>query len=314
MKNDEIKIIFFGTPTFASQTLKSLIGNKYSIVGVVTKKAKPQGRKKEILISPVQIIAKEHSVPVIDSDNSDIIFDKIKEFDPHLGILFAYGKIIPQKIIDIFPLGILNIHPSLLPKYRGPSPVQSAILNGEKETGVTVMLLDNAMDHGDIITSQKTIIGDDELSYELHDRLAKMGTDLLIKVLPDYINKKITPRPQNHSEATFCESLSRHLGVVNWQTTPDIIYNQFRALFPWPGIFTYWRQKRLKLTKIRPNQGQFEGQIGQVSGTKAGFPAVFCSNGKIVIEKVQLEGKSEMSAKDFVKGYPDFIGSVLGDN
>lgn len=268
-------IVFFGTPEFAVPALQALIGADFcDVAAVVTQPDKPVGRHHSKPVpSPIKRIASENGIKVYDGP--------IKKYKPNadLGVLVAYGEIIPQELIDSFPLGILNIHPSLLPKYRGSSPIQAAILNQDKQTGVTLMQLDNKMDHGPIIAQERESLAAKETAGELHDRLAQIGADLLVNTLPDYIAGRIKPKPQDESKATYTKKLSKTDGRIGWSTSPKAISAHVRAMNPWPGAWTSFRGKKLIIWRMAQD----------------GTP-----------EEVQLEGKNKIPFKEFLKGYPDF--------
>lgn len=212
------------------------------------------------------------------SSDFDEILHCVQDDDIKLGILVAYGDIIPKKIIDSFPLGILNLHPSLLPKYRGSSPIQSAILNQDKQTGVTIMKLDDKMDHGPVVAQQTVKLDQTETTGELHNKLAIIGADLMIKILPDYIAGKIELKEQNHDKATFTEKLSKKDGKIDWNSTAQV-EPLVRAMNPWPGAWTIYKDKKLIIWSTQKDNTPKE---------------------------VQLEGKKKMAFKEFLKGHPDF--------
>lgn len=308
MPRDDKKIIFMGTSEFAVPVLEKLLAN-YQITAVVTRPDKPAGREKELTESPIKRLAVKNNLPVFQPENLKNDIEKIRELNPDLIIVVAYGKIIPKKIIEIPKFGIINIHPSLLPKYRGPSPIQTAILNGEKKTGVSIMLIDEEMDHGPILANQESGIGNNDTAETLSKKLSILGADLLITILPNYFSGKVKPREQDHREATFTKIITREDGQVDWSKTPEEIERQFRALTSWPGIFSFWQDKRIKITgletSIRDNHN------GMVFLTPDEKVAVGCRVGSIIINKLQLEGKKEMGAEEFIRGYPDFVGSYL---
>ncbi|MAG28629.1 methionyl-tRNA formyltransferase [bacterium] len=269
------QIIFFGTPEFAVPTLKALIKAGFiDIKFVVTQPDKPVGRHHSKLVpSPIKKESQKAGIDVVDD------ITKIDPTGADLGILVAYGKIIPKKLINSFPKGILNLHPSLLPKYRGSSPIQVAILNQDDETGVTIMQLDDEMDHGPIITQEKVKLDKTETAGDLHDKLAKIGADLFIKILPDYIAGKIKPKEQDHAKASFTEKLTKQVGKINWKKSKTEIEAHVRAMNPWPGAWTTYKNKKLIIWKM----------------SKDGTP-----------KEVQLEGKKRMPYSEFLKGNKGF--------
>jgi len=292
--NKKPQIVFFGTPDFAVPTLKALINASFCDVKmVVTQPDKPVGRHhSKLAASPVKRAAQENGLLIIDEilrlRSQMSTSGRSAQDDALLGVLVAYGNIIPKKLIDSFPLGILNIHPSLLPEYRGSSPIQAAILNQDKKTGVTIMKLDNKMDHGPIVAQEAVSLqnNDSMTAGELHDKLAIVGADLLIKILPDYIAGKIKPKAQDESKATYTKKLTKKDGQIKLNPTAKSpacwsggIGPLVRAMNPWPGAWTTYKGKKLIIW----------------STTKEGEPI-----------EVQLEGKKRMPYGAFLKGHPDF--------
>lgn len=208
--------------------------------------------------------------------------EDIKKIGPELVVVANFGKIIPQELLDIPRLGCLNVHPSLLPKYRGPSPIQTAILNGDKQTGVTIFLMDAQVDHGPILAQKKTIIGENETAPLLYERLAYLGADLLIDTIPDWIQGKIKLQPQDERRAVYTKKLTRAQGEIDWTRSVKFIDRQIRALQPWPGAYTFYQGKRLKILKAEVKKNQ------------------------LILREVQLEGKKPMAFEDFLRGHPDF--------
>lgn len=318
MKN-KVKIIFFGTPEFAVPTLKALHQEGYNVCLVVTQPDKPAGRKNTLIPPPVKVEAKELGLEICQR------FEDLKTFGPSsgrglktknslrlrsgqvkldLGIVAAYGEIIPKKILDLFPLGCLNLHPSLLPKYRGPSPIQAAILNGDKETGVTIIKLDEKMDHGNHVARSTYHIAGSDTYESLLVKLAEEGAKLLIKILPDYLSGKIKLVPQDDSQATFTRLLKREDGKIDWQKSAEEIERQIRAYYPWPGSYTKLKTKNLKLKILSATavEDLSSAPIGEFH-IKNGQLIVRCGQGSLIIEKLQPEGKKEMTAKEFINGY-----------
>ena len=304
---NKAKMICFGTPEFAVPTLKALHQEGYNIVLVVTQPDKPVGRKGILTPSPVKVLTKELGLEVCQRfDNLKL---KTKSLKPDLGVVVAYGEIIPKDILDLFPLGILNIHPSLLPKYRGPSPIQATILNGDKETGVSIIKLDEKMDHGAKLKTQNLKLKTDDIYVSLSQRLAMAGAQLLIDILPDYLVGKIKPVPQDDARATFTKIITKEDGRINWQKSAEEIERQIRAYAPWPGCFSEFvvNGKKINVKIIEaihelPLQDDNQTNIGQFS-IQNGQLFVQCGHGALLIEKIQPEGKKEMTAKEFINGY-----------
>ncbi|HWA64696.1 MAG TPA: methionyl-tRNA formyltransferase [Candidatus Paceibacterota bacterium] len=285
-----MKIVFFGTSAFAAPALKKLSEARYDIQGIITQPDQPAGRKKILTPPPVKEAALRAGFRIFQPATlkDDVFFEQFKSLEPELAVVAAYGKIIPQRYLEVPVHGFLNIHPSLLPRYRGPSPIQTALLNGDTETGITIMEVDAQMDHGPIIAQETVAIGSAETYPDLHDRLADHGAELLGAVIPDYVTGAMTPVLQDDSQATFCRMLTREDGKIDWSTPTEKIYNQIRALNPEPGTWTTWNGQVLNIKKAS------------------------LQNGQLHIEIVQLAGKKETALKEFLQGRPDFKLSDLG--
>lgn len=301
------KILFFGTQNFGAGILRCLIDSgKYDIVAVVTQPDRKIGRDQEIQKSPVKILAEQNGLQIFQPEslkNCDLGFGI---WD--LSIVCEYGLIIPKNILDQPRHSFINVHTSLLPKYRGASPIQTAIVNGEARTGITIMQMDEKMDRGPILSQEKISISPDDTHQDLAEKMLPIAQSLLIKTLPEYLEGKITPQPQNEAETTFCKIFTRDDGRIDWQRSAAEIYNQFRGLTPWPGVWTTWSGKRLKLLKIRPANTTISSGIIMVDGEKI---LVGVADGAIEILSLQLEGKKEQTAANFISGYQNFEGSRL---
>jgi methionyl-tRNA formyltransferase len=313
----KIRTIFMGTPEFSAAILSGLVEKKYHIVSVITRKDKPVGRKQEIMESAVKKKALEYDIPVEQPEKLDeTAIEKIKSLEPDLIVVAAYGKILPKEILDIPSFGCINVHASLLPKWRGASPIQNALLSGATETGVTLMLMDEGMDTGNILAQKKIEIAPEDTQESLVIRLAETGRDFLLETLPLWIDRAIIPTPQDNTQATLCQLIEREDGHILWTDTAEAIYDRFRALFPWPGIFAFWKKEnellRLKLLRIsfQKQSPQVSYPLGQVFevGEKVG---VQTGAGVIFLEAVQLEGKTETSISEFLLGNKEIIGSFL---
>ncbi len=277
-----MKIVFLGTSQFGAIILDKLIKANYKPILAVTASDKPVGRKQTLTPPPVKAIAQQYEIPVIQPEKIQDTKYKIQNTKPDLIAVASYGQVLPKEILEIPKHGCLNVHPSLLPKYRGATPVQFAILKGDKKTGISIILMDEQIDHGPIIAQRKTTIGQNETAKELHDRLASLGAELLIDTIPDWINGKIQLQNQDEEKATYTKILTKEDGKINWNKTPEEIEKQIRALNPWPGTYTIYKSRRLKILEARIEKN------------------------KLVIEKVQLEGKKPMNLQDFLRGHPDF--------
>ena len=316
-KKIKLRVVFMGTSDLSETILGTLVENEYNVVGVFTKPDMKVGRKQEIEESLVKKMAKEKNIPVFQplKFNSDAV-EELKKLKPDLIIVAAYGKIIPKSALEIPGFGCINVHVSLLPKYRGPSPIQNALLSGEKETGVTIMFMDEGVDTGDIIVQEKTIIEPEDTTATLMQKMSVVGSQLLLKTIPLLIEGKIEKTPQDNTQATLCQLIERSDGKIFWTDSAENIYNRYRALTPWPGIFTFWKNGseviRLKLNsiglqKINPIEKHQTGEVFEL-GSDIG---VQTENGIIILKELQLEGKKVTDAKSFINGYPNFIGSIL---
>ncbi|MGB2791578.1 MAG: methionyl-tRNA formyltransferase [Candidatus Moraniibacteriota bacterium] len=311
------RVVFMGTPHFAETMLQSIVGAGYNVVAAYTQPDRPSGRNQEVVQSPVKIFADTHSIPVkqpvrFDSEAKEML----RALKPDIIIVAAYGKILPQEVLDIPPFGCINIHASLLPRWRGASPVQNALLAGDTETGVTIMKMDAGMDTGAIFKQKTVPIDPLDTTATLLPKLAKASTALLIPTLEKWLDKEIEPTPQETSGITLCQLIEREDGKVFWSDEAESIYNRYRALSPWPGIFSFWRKDgsllRIKfhsisLQKQSPEIHHDLGQVFEIGETLG----VATTRGTILLDEIQLEGKSCVSAKDFIRGYPDFVGSIL---
>lgn len=303
-----IKIIFFGTSEFAVPALETLKNKGYDIVAVITNPDELAGRNRISTPPPVKIAAQKLRLKILQPEklrNNSEIIETLKKLEPAVGIVAAYGKIIPAEIINLPKYGILNIHPSLLPKYRGASPIQYALLNGDETTGVTIIKIDEQMDHGPIIAAEKLEINDENYK-ELHDKLAKLGVELLIKILPDYLEGKIEPAPQDHNMATFTKLIKTHDGEIKTNDNSRAAYNKIRALNPEPGAFIVIQNKRLKILEVEMPE-QKKTSIAEDLFNLDGRLGLQLKDGQLILKTVQLEGKKPMKGEDFIKGHANLL-------
>jgi len=300
-----MRVVFFGSPPIALPALNSLISSGHEIKLVITQPDRPAGRGKKLTPPAVKVFAENHGLPCIQPEKirkDERVLEQIKAAYPEVIVVVAYGQIIPASIIYYPPYKSLNIHFSLLPKYRGAAPVQWAILNGEKVTGVTIFQLNEKMDEGPILTQVETPILPRENAHELETRLAHLGAKLLIDTLNNL--DRLVPKEQEHSQATYAPKLTKEQGKIDWQEQAVVIDRKVRAFFPWPGAFTYCGNQRIEILIGQAVAGLMPsvqpGEIIQVN--KSGI-FVGCANGSIyLIEKVKPEGKKEMSAYSFSLG------------
>ncbi|GAC1573227.1 MAG: methionyl-tRNA formyltransferase [Candidatus Doudnabacteria bacterium] len=305
------KILFFGTSEFSAGILAEL-HLKYPLVGVITQPDKPVGRNHEIKASPVALLATQSKLPLFKPASlKDPQFEElVSKLNPDIFVVVAYGKIIPQNILELAKRGAINIHGSLLPKYRGASPIHSALLNGEEETGITIMLMDAQMDHGPLLSAQKVEIQRDETFPELEKNLAFAAKQLILETIPKYLTKEITPIPQDESLSSFTKIIAKADGKVLWQNKSSQIYNQFRAYYVWPGIWTNLEDKVLKIKNCQTSAEKSNHGIGVVYQLEDKI-LVQCGEGSLELIEVQPEGKKSMPIKSFIAGHRNFIGSQL---
>lgn len=322
-----MKIIFFGTSEFALPALEKLKASSMMPLLIVSTPDKPRGRNLILSTTPAKEWALKNNVPVITpeklKDPETLI--ALKKENPDIFIVAAYGKIIPKEILDIPPKGTINIHPSLLPRLRGPSPIQTAILNNE-ETGVTIMLTDEQIDHGPILEASRIKNQELRTTYKkLEKALAELGAELLIKVLPQWLNGEIELKKQDHAKATFTKKITKEDGHIDWRKPAEIIERKIRALNLWPGTYTFWerndpstklrvnkKMRLLILEAIFGNRISEEGYTpGTVFKTKNGELAIATQNNFLIVTKIKPEGKKEMTGEEFLKGYSHIKETIL---
>ncbi len=309
-----LRVVFMGTPAFAIPALDTLADAGHDIVGVYTQPDRRSGRGRRITEPPVKQAAIERGLPVFQPASlrrDEVARRDIASLEPDLIVVAAYGLFLPAETLTVPPLGALNIHPSMLPKHRGPSPVATAILEGDTATGVTVMRLDEGMDSGPIVAQMETDIGDEETAEELTSRLFDMGAKLLADTIPLWQAGEIASKPQRESEATITRLLKREDGAIDWAGPADYIARQVRAYHPWPGTFTHWNGKQLKIHEASAVAVDGTGKPGTVVEVPEGV-AVVAGEGALLLLRVQMEGRQATSITDFVRGYREFVGSRLG--
>ena len=322
-----LRIIYMGTPQFAVPALEALIEKRaagallpdgYEIITVITRPDKPAGRGREIIYSPVKQAALAHNIPVWQPGSFKKAANStaLAEYHADLYIVAAFGQILPQTVLDQPNYGTLNIHASLLPKYRGADPIAEAILQGDHETGISIMLLDAGIDTGPVLLKRSIPISDDDTTGTLTPKLAHLGAEALLEALPGWIAGKITPEPQNEEKASHTRMLQKEDGKLHWDRPSSILARQVRAFNPWPGAYTHWRGKLLKLHSthaldLEPGQTIAPGTV--ITREEAGHKVIAVATGKglLIIKQLQLEGKKAMSAEEFLRGYTQIVGEVL---
>ena len=308
------RVVFMGTPDFAVPSLRALVTGGYDVVGVVTQPDRPAGRGRKLTASPVKRFAEEHGLPVLQPKTfrQPEPVAELAALAPDVIVVAAYGLILPQAVLDIPPHGCLNVHGSLLPKYRGAAPIPAAILAGDEETGVTIMLMDAGMDTGPILSQATCPIEPEDTTGTLTAKLAELGAELLMETLPRWLAGEIEPQPQAHELATYAPMIRKADGRIDWTLPAEQIARQVRAYQPWPGATTFWRGKLLKVLKADAlPEVVAKGQPGCVVRWEDGA-AVLTGRGLIVLKEVQLAGKRPLPIADFLRGQRGFEGSKLG--
>ena len=299
-----MRVVFMGTPDIAATCLKRILADGFQVVGVYTQPDRPKGRGMKLTASPVKEVALEAGIPVFQPENfrEEETVEALRALKPDVCAVVAYGRILPQKVLDVPTFGCINIHASLLPKYRGSAPYQWAVLNGEKETGVTAMYLCREMDAGDMIDRVTTPIGENETAGEVLDRLALLGAGLLSKTLTRFQAGPVAGEKQDESLVSYAPMLDKSLCPIDFHRTAQQVHDQVRGLQPWPVATMELQGKRFKVHETRLTAG--EGEPGQILGlTKTGL-VIACGQGAVEIRSLQAEGGKRMNAPDYFRGHP----------
>ena len=314
-----MRVIFMGTPEFAVLPLERLILNHYPVVAVYTQPDKPAGRGRSLVSSPIKRAALTWKLPVVQpvSLKRPEVVAQLASFHPDVIVVAAFGQILPQSVLDLPGYGCINIHPSLLPRFRGVSPVAAAILAGDEFTGVSIMLMDRGLDTGPVLATAQISISAQDTTGSLTARLSLIAAQLLLEVLPRWFRGELTPQPQDETEATYSGALSKGEGEIDWHLPAVDIWRRVRAFHPWPGCYTRWQGKQLKIIEAVPLPGERTLKIGEVvaltpaaESSGAAF-GVGTGDGTLGVCQVQLEGKRAMSAAEFLRGQRQFIGAIL---
>jgi methionyl-tRNA formyltransferase len=307
-----LRIIFMGTPEFACPTLQRLIGRGENVITVVTQPDRPKGRGQKSEAPPVKTLAERHGIPVFQpmKVRTPDAVDHIQELAPDLVVVVAFGQILPQRLLEIPRFGCINVHASLLPCYRGAAPLNWCLINGESETGVTIMQMDAGLDTGDMLLTKRTPIDPDEDARSLHDRMALLGAEALTETLDLLITGKLAPVKQNEAETSYAPLLKKETGEIDWRKKPDEIKNLVRGVTPWPGAFTRLNGLFLKVFTVRTAAGA--GEPGTVLAAGRDGIEVASADGSVIIEELQLEGKKRLPVRDFLAGYAIPSGLRLG--
>jgi methionyl-tRNA formyltransferase len=320
-----MQVVFMGTPSFALPSLEKLLAHGHQILGVVTQPDRPRGRGKKIQPPPVKEFALSHGLAVYQPLHvkEPGFLDVLTRLQPEVIIIVAFGQIIPPQIISLPPYGCINLHASLLPKYRGVAPIHRAIINGETKTGVTTMFINEKLDEGDILLQEIIPIREEDNAGTLHDRLAKQGADLLVKTLSLLVQGQLKPQPQDHSQATYAPPLRREDEIIDWSKSAQAIFNHTRGMDPWPGAKTTWDERILKIYRVKINKPEINPELHFLTAHKS-LPGqvltaspdkgllVQTGEGQVWIMELQPEGGKRLAVQDFLTGNPISANQRLG--
>jgi methionyl-tRNA formyltransferase len=298
-----IRLVFFGTPEFAVPSLLEL-NKQYQVVGVVTQPDRPSGRGKKLIPPAVKGAAENLSLEVFQPQNinNTQALDQIRSWTPDLICVAAFGQILSPDLLGVPRYGCLNVHASLLPRWRGASPVSAVILAGDRTTGVSIMKMSAGLDDGPVLSQTSLVINNNDTAGSLSEKLAELGAKLLVKIIPEYIQGELQPQPQDPSLASYAGILKKKDGILDFNLPADELVRKVRAFNPWPGTYTFWKDQRLIIHQCRsvtvtsPGQGVFK--------VYEGFPAVGTARGILVLEELQLAGKKKISGQEFLRGMP----------
>ena len=300
-----LKVVFMGTPDIAVSVLEAISDSHHSLTAVITREDKPRGRGKELKATPVKEYAIRHGIPVYQpariKDKEAV--DMLRSLDADIFVVAAYGQILSKEILEIPRLGCINVHASLLPKYRGAAPIQWAIIDGEKETGITIMQMDEGLDTGDMLLSERVPIEDDETAETLHDKLAVCASHIIVEALDMIEAGNVRCIKQDSSLSSYARILDRSLGHIDFRKSAKEIERLVRGLYPWPSTYSYINGKTIKIFKAAVTDMQSDGEPGTVSCVTGDEIYINTGDGRLAVRELQLEGKKRMSAHDFLLGY-----------
>jgi len=312
-----MKLIFMGTPDFAATILEGLIGSRHEILAVVTQPDKKKGRNQKLSASPVKELALMHGLVVYQPNKvkEPQFLDLLNELKPDAIIVAAFGQILPKALLDIPKYGCINVHASLLPKYRGAAPIQYAILDGETETGISIMYMDEGIDTGDVILQEKLVIEPDETGGSLFEKIAALGASCLLTALEQIENKTAVRIKQDHEQATYVKMISKDMGRLDFSQPAVKLERMVRGLDPWPSAFTFLDGKTLKIWKAaveEDDEASYAARPGEIIELRRDAIVVKTGEGKLLIKELQLEGKKRLPADAFLRGYKLACGCLLG--
>ncbi|MGQ9512385.1 methionyl-tRNA formyltransferase [Thermodesulfitimonas sp.] len=309
-----MRLVFMGTPEFSVPSLEALLDRGHRVDLVVTQADKPKGRGKRPAAPPVKEVALARGIPVLQPARlkDPDFFGRLRAAVPEAIVVVAYGKILPAAVLSLPPYGCINVHASLLPRYRGAAPIQRTIMNGERETGITTMLMDEGIDTGDILLQQRVAIGEEETFGSLYRRLAHLGAQVLLETLESLQAGTLRRQPQDHAQATYAPPLTPEDELIVWDRPGEVIRNQVRALDPKPGARTYLEGQLLKIWRVKAIKGDFPGVPGQIIAIGPGGITVRVADGAVVILELQVAGGRRLPVAAFLRGHPVPEGYLLG--
>jgi methionyl-tRNA formyltransferase len=309
----KLRVVFMGSPGFAVPSLEYLVSGGYEIAAVYTQPDRTGGRGRSLAASPVKQRASALGLTLVQPENlkSPEALEQLAAFKPDVIVVAAFGQLLPKAVLELPRLGCLNLHPSLLPRFRGASPVAAAILAGDDFTGVSIMLLDEGMDSGPLLAQAQVPVADSDTTASLGEKLSIVGAGLLGEALVGWVRGERKPKPQDDSKATYCQPITKDEGEIDWKLSAVDIWRRVRAFYPWPGSYTQWRGKTLKIIEAMPATRPTSAKAGEVIALDSGGFGIGSGDGALNILKLQLEGKQALAAADFLRGQRDFIGAVL---
>ena len=310
------RLVFMGTPEFAVPSLEALVHSSYQVVAVCTQPDRRAGRGRQVASSPVKQLALSRGIEVLQPDSlkATSAVERLTALAPELIVVAAFGQILPREVLALPEFGCVNVHPSLLPRHRGSSPISTAILQGDEVAGVTIMLMDTGVDSGPILGRREVSISGDDTTGSLGTGLAEAGAELLLETLALWLEGKIKPQTQEEARASYSKAVSKEDGELDWQLPAVELWRRVRAFDPWPGSYTSWRERRLKLSKVVPVGGgkcAKPGKVVALAPPASAAVGVETGDGLLGLLRVQLEGKREVSTEEFMRGQRDFVGSLL---
>ncbi len=308
-----MRVVFMGSPRFAVPSLEYLVSAGYEVAAVYTQPDRTGGRGRSLAASPVKTAAGALGLTVVQPQSlkAPEAVEQLADFKPDVIVVAAFGQLLPKPVLELPRLGCLNVHPSLLPRFRGASPVAAAILAGDGFSGVSIILLDKGMDSGPVLARAQLAIADSDTTASLSQKLSLVGAGLLGEVLVGWMRGELTPQPQDEAKATYCKPIAKDEGEINWNLSAIEIWRRVRAFYPWPGSYSRWRGRTLKIIEAAPLTEKTTAKAGEVVALDSGGFGIGSGDGTLNVLRVQLEGKQALSAAEFLRGQRDFIGAVL---